>query len=552
MPRTGRCTTAMSLVGATTRGKPPWPGRTSAGWKRSGAFPPKGADFEIGVIHATPVVVNGYVYFGTVNKAAFYKLTPDGKVKWSFPLNEKDDRVNKAEAGDRQRHLWLRPGDRGRRLFRHARRVRLRAGSGHRQGKVAAGHAGQDVPGCSPAERDVRLADPGRRQAHRRRRRPRTGDQVLSARVRRLHGSRFRHGPGAAIGPHRLEVRRRAEARTPRPADHDQGCLGRARLPLRSRDQHGLVHAVVSCGFADHFLRHRHQQRAAATHQGRSPARHPLCLRRDRPRRPRRLREMGDADQPRGRLELHACGLRPEGPAATWTCRSATRPKIYTIPWNGTPTLVVGFGCKNGGFYVVRACGRHDPGPHAALHRTADGPAQPAARQAHAGPAQRASAACRPAVPPMAGACTPTASTPFGLGTQESPARSRPPTGGRVVAISLDTKEEHWRHERPKVASVGGPPPKPVFKNVGDPVASGIAVANGVVYFTTLRSSKLVALDAATGEPLQRDPPAARVVRTRRVPRPRLCRHGQHRLTRRCFHRSHADHGHALLLRPAG
>ena len=56
-------------------------------------FPPKGADFEIGVIHATPVVVNGYVYFGTVNKAAFYKLTPDGKVKWSFRLNEKDDRV---------------------------------------------------------------------------------------------------------------------------------------------------------------------------------------------------------------------------------------------------------------------------------------------------------------------------------------------------------------------------------------------------------------------------------------------------------------------------
>src|SRR5262249_39514835 len=56
-------------------------------------FPPKGADFEIGVIHATPAVVNGYFYFGTVNKAAFYKLTPNGKVKWSFRLNEKDDRV---------------------------------------------------------------------------------------------------------------------------------------------------------------------------------------------------------------------------------------------------------------------------------------------------------------------------------------------------------------------------------------------------------------------------------------------------------------------------
>src|SRR5438105_5381083 len=62
-------------------------------------FPPKEADFEIGVIHATPVVVNGHVYFGTVNQAAFYKLTPDGKLKWFFRLNEKDDRVNAFDVG---------------------------------------------------------------------------------------------------------------------------------------------------------------------------------------------------------------------------------------------------------------------------------------------------------------------------------------------------------------------------------------------------------------------------------------------------------------------
>src|SRR5260370_41058751 len=64
------------------------------------------------------------------------------------------------------------------------------------------------------------------------------------------------------------------------------------------------------------------------------------------------------------------------------------------------------------------------------------------------------------------------------LATHESSATNRPPTGGRVVAISLDTKAEHWRHERPKVASSGGPPPKPDVKNVGDPGAPGIAVAH--------------------------------------------------------------------------
>ena len=69
--------------------------------------------------------------------------------------------------------------------------------------------------------------------------------------------------------------------------------------------------------------------------------------------------------------------------------------------------------------------------------------------------------------------------------------------------ISLDTRPERWRHERPKVAAVGGTPEKPAFTDVGDPVASGIAVANGVAYFTTTVSSKLVALDAATGTVLK-------------------------------------------------
>src|SRR5262249_14265299 len=59
----------------------------------------------------------------------------------------------------------------------------------------------------------------------------------------------------------------------------------------------------------------------------------------------------------------------------------------------------------------------------------------------------------------------------------------RPPTGGRVVSISLDTSKENWRHERPKVKEVGRKRGKPAFTDVGDPVASGIALANGVAYF---------------------------------------------------------------------
>ena len=47
-------------------------------------FPAKGSDAEIGVVHATPTVVNGSVYFGTATDPTLYKLAPDGKLCWSY------------------------------------------------------------------------------------------------------------------------------------------------------------------------------------------------------------------------------------------------------------------------------------------------------------------------------------------------------------------------------------------------------------------------------------------------------------------------------------
>src|SRR5262249_42857373 len=54
-------------------------GRLTEKWR----FPAKDSGLEIGVIHATPVVVGGYVYFGTATDPAFYKLAPDGRLRWS-------------------------------------------------------------------------------------------------------------------------------------------------------------------------------------------------------------------------------------------------------------------------------------------------------------------------------------------------------------------------------------------------------------------------------------------------------------------------------------
>ena len=41
---------------------------------------------KVGVIHATPTIVNGHVYFGTATYPAFYKLKPDGTLAWAYRL----------------------------------------------------------------------------------------------------------------------------------------------------------------------------------------------------------------------------------------------------------------------------------------------------------------------------------------------------------------------------------------------------------------------------------------------------------------------------------
>jgi polyvinyl alcohol dehydrogenase (cytochrome) len=55
-------------------------GRLVEKWR----FPAAKSKETIGVVHATPTVVAGEVYFGTATFAAFYKLTSDGKLCWVY------------------------------------------------------------------------------------------------------------------------------------------------------------------------------------------------------------------------------------------------------------------------------------------------------------------------------------------------------------------------------------------------------------------------------------------------------------------------------------
>ena len=177
-------------------------------------------------------------------------------------------------------------------------------------------------------------------------------------------------------------------------------------------------------------------------------------------------------------------------------------PKIFTVDVDKVPTKVVGAGCKNGGFYILRA----DNGKivkHTPIYT---------GTPTH--PPEKHDPRVLGLPSPIGGlqtGCATDGKTIYTngidalrLGTQASPfAPGQVPTGGRVTATSVDLATERWRHERPKIAEMGGTPGKPMYKDVGNIVGSGIAVGNGVAYFTAVGSGKLVALDAATGKVLK-------------------------------------------------
>lgn len=161
-------------------------------------------------------------------------------------------------------------------------------------------------------------------------------------------------------------------------------------------------------------------------------------------------------------------------------------PKIYEIPIDGKRTKVVGVGCKNGGYYVFRAANGQLV-EHTSLF--SGKPQYPLTPQ----PDSRMIA-----LPSLIGGiqtgCATDGKRIFTNGIDFLLMGSAGPTAGRVVSLDPNASREFWRHERPKMGS---------RSEVGDPVGAGIAVAAGVVYFTTTVSHQLVALDASSGRVLK-------------------------------------------------
>ena len=480
-------------------------GRLEEKWR----FPAKGSELEIGVIHATPVVVGGYVYFGTTTNATFYKLTPEGKVRWSYrnpdcgpkPAGpETQPRTGRFQASEAtilgsalvtEDTVFF--GDAGGGIYA------LDRVTGGERWKLDA--RAKEFPGAHPMNGS--LASP-----------------ILAAGKLIFAGGAFEQGLAGSLIYRGSTGRGFVVALEPKSGrivwKYDVGPKPEPLdPPITIQDSWGSHVFYYGPATSSVWSTPSFDAETGTIYFGTDVNTAPRRPTEDDPRLSTRESCAVIAVDVRDGAErwvtqispgdVYADSMRAYDPReGRYKDQSiGDTPKVYTIHLGGKSTKVVGVGCKNGGFYVLRA----DDGRIVEQTPVYNGP--PAYPLAPEPPPRML------ALPGVFGGlqlgCATDGRTVFTNGldclrfaTQERRADGLvPPTGGRVVALSPDAQSERWRHERPKIATLGGPPPKPTYAQVGDPVASGIAVANGVVYFTTVASGKLVALDAATGAVLK-------------------------------------------------
>jgi polyvinyl alcohol dehydrogenase (cytochrome) len=487
-------------------------------------FPAKGSKELIGVIHTTPVVVDGYVYFGTATDPAFYKLTPDGKVCWSYRRVARPESLKSLAKQTSPSKTPGLPVD----LNHAAISTRFRTSP---DGIFASALVSQDTVFFGDIGGWLYALDRT------------TGAErwKLNSRIAPFPDAHmlncFFASPILADG--KLILGGGAIEQVAAAFPGYRGCNGRG-FVMALEPKTGRILWKYDVGpkperldppiaIKDSWGTHTFYYGPSTSTVWSTPSFDPetgtIFFGTDTNNSPRPPTTDDPRPYTRESCAVIALNIRDGkerwvtqiNPGDVWTmgmCGYDPRegrykdqsigdtPKIYTIPVEGKATKVVGAGCKNGGFYMLRA----EDGHILAYTPIYTGPPKyPLSPE----PDRRMIA-----LPGIIGGVQTGCATDgrmifsngidcLRLGTLEKRMDSAPPSAGRVVAFSPDTRAEFWRHERPKIASLGGPAPKPVFTDVGDPIASGIAVANGVLYFTTVASGKLIALDAAGGSVLK-------------------------------------------------
>lgn len=457
-------------------------------------FPPVDSTADVGAIHGTPAVVNGYVYFGTATYPAFYKLKPNGEVAWvyrpgagSAPVLPEGG-LNRIDAGagflasplvtekavyigsnmgifyalDRKtgEELW-KVDTRAPGFPNHHQANLFNASAILADGKVIVGGGGYEhsqpidpnYPCCKGRGFVVAFE-------------PNSGDVIWKYEVgekprkykkpitiKDVKGSRtYHYGPStssvwstpsydAATGTIFFGTDVHNSPREP--TEDDPRLFTKYSAAVIAVDvKNGAEKWVTQLNENDHFN--------------------------------------------------HAMAGYDPVSGAYKDCAVGDTPKIYTLPApDGKPATVLGVGCKNGGFYLLYS------GDGRILGNTPIHTGKPA----------------YPLVPKRNPRMIALPSTIGGIQTGCATDGKRIftngidwltsttltpgwPEAGRVVCLSTNLADEYWRHERPRIEVPG--------YSGGDPIASGIAVnAGGIACFTGTVSERLVVVDTKNGRPLK-------------------------------------------------
>ncbi|WDI39908.1 outer membrane protein assembly factor BamB family protein [Bremerella sp. P1] len=469
-------------------------------------FPGKGSSERIGIVHAMPVIVNGFVYFGTTRtNPAFYKLTPSGKLAWKYQIKS----VITAEEGDPY-------------IKHNAENVTdgVMNSALVQDGKVFFGTFGGQVICLDRYTGEelwrVKTKKPPFPSAHQ-------ANTVMSSPIMAdgkliVAGGGFEHSLGAIPEYKCCSGRGFVAAFDPDTGDS----LWVYNVGPQPEDFPIPIAMESRDGKERYFVAGPSTSSVWCT-PSYDPASKTLFFGTDTHNAPRRATP--DDSRPYNKYSSAIIAINCDDGKEKWVRQLVANdvwnnalaaynektgeykdlsigdtPKIYTIQDQGKRKEVLGVGCKNGSFYVI------DRDSGEIIHKTPtyQGPPKP---ELTASKEERI-LALPSAIGGLQTGCAYDGKRVYvngidwpGLGVSLSRQESTfAPSGGRVTAISPTSLVENWRHERKKVD----------FENhdgkhylSGDPVPSGIAVANDVMFFTTNVSGKLSALNTANGKLLK-------------------------------------------------
>ncbi len=453
-------------------------------------FPRADSTTDVGVIHATPAVVNGYVYFGTGSYPAFYKLKPNGQVAWVYRPGEgattdlPKGGINRIDAGtgflasplvtekavyigsntgvfyalDRQtgRELWKVntrapgfPNHHGANLFN--------ASAILADGKIIVGGGGYEHPQpldpkypCCQGRGFVVAFDPNNGEIiwkYEVGEKPRKFKKPIT--IKDIKGTRTYH-----YGPSTSSV-----WSTPS-YDTATGMI------FFGTDVHNSPREPTA---DDPRLYTKYSAAVIAVDVKNGTEKW--------------VTQLNEND-----LFNHSMAGYDPVSGTYKDCAIGDTPKIYTLPApDGTPATVLGVGCKDGGFYLLYSVDGRVLG-NTPIHKGK--PAYPLVPKRHP-----RMIALPSTIGGIQTGCATDGKRIFTNGidwltnTTLTPGW---PEAGRVVCLSANLREEYWRHERPRIRVPG--------YDGGDPIASGIAVnGGGIACFTGTVSERLVVVDAASG-----------------------------------------------------